>query len=96
VKDIELDVELHIRNADIVDFGDSHAASKEIINRLRIKAEQVCRDAGQGVELRMDRAPEIVTKQAFSAILGGDYFLVAARWPCTAPDSFDPSRQPAT
>jgi hypothetical protein len=93
VQDIKMDVELHIPNADIVDLGDSVTASKEIINRLRIKAEQVCREAGPGVELRTDRAPEIVTKQAFSAILGGDYFLVASRWHCTAPDSFDPSRQ---
>jgi hypothetical protein len=92
MKDIQLDVELHIPNADILSFGDSESAAKEIINRLRIKAEQVCRDAGSGVELRMDRAPEIVSKQAMSPILGGEYFLVAARWPCTAPDSFDPSR----
>lgn len=93
MKDIMMDVELHIPNADIVSFGDSMTASKEIINRLRIKAEQICREAGPGVELRMDRAPEIVTKQAMSAILGGEYFLIASRWYCTAPDSFDPARQ---
>lgn len=96
MKDIMMDVELHIPEMDILEMGSSDVASKEIINRMRVKAEQVCREAGPGVELRTDRAPEIVTKRAASALLGGDYFLVAARWPCTAPDSFDPSRQPAT
>lgn len=91
-----MDVEIHIPNADILSFGDSKAASKEIINRLRIKAEQVCREAGFGVELRTDRAPEIVSKQAMSPLLGGEYFLVASRWHCVAPDNFDPANQQTT
>lgn len=90
MKDIMMDVELHIPNADILMYGDSETASKEIINRLRIEAERVCREAGSGVQLRTDRAPEIVTKQAMSSIVGGEFLLVGSRWHCTAPDSFDP------
>ena len=88
-----MDVELHIPDADVVDYGDAVTASKEIINRLRIKAEQVCREAGSGVELRTDRAPEIILKQAMSAFHGGDFLLVASRWHCTVPDNFDPAAQ---
>jgi hypothetical protein len=95
MKDFMMDVDLEIPNADILSMGDSVSASKEIINRLRIKAEQVCREAGPGVQLRTDHAPEIVTKQAMSPILGGEFFLVGSRWACTVPDNFDPANQSA-
>jgi len=93
VKDIMMDVELDIPNADVLNMGDSTTASKEIINRLRVKAEQVCRE--HGVELRTDRAPEVITKQAMSPLLGGEFLLVSSRWACVAPDNFDPAQHSA-
>ena len=76
-----IDVLLEIPTAQLNASADP---TRELWERMRSKADQDCHDAG--ARLRTDREPEVIVKQAHTALIG-DVTLVASRWAVDVPES---------
>jgi hypothetical protein len=93
MKDQFLDVEIAIPQGELMD--DLHSTAKKdalsaaLVEKARVKAEEEVRLVGG--RLRTDRAPEFYIRRGSHIIDGGDFMLVASRWACVVPNSFDPT-----
>ena len=76
-----IDVTLEIHVADLAAQPDPTRYLWEV---MRTKADDECAKAG--AHLRTDSTPEVIVKQAHSALIG-DVTLVASRWAVDVPDS---------
>ena len=81
MRDLFVDVLLEVPSPELRRL---HDPAGEVLERMRIKADQACDE--QGAQLRTDRAPEIVVKEAMHPLLG-DMTLFASRWAAVAPES---------
>jgi hypothetical protein len=92
-----MDVELAINEAmlaeNLFSTARKNALAADVVERCRVKAEQVAREVGG--RLRLDRPPEFYIRRGSDLVEGGDYLLVASRWTVDVPNSFDPERAAA-
>lgn len=84
MRDVFVDVLLEVPSRELRGL---HDPAGEVLERLRVKADQFCADSG--ARLRTDRAPEIIVNEAIHPLLG-DMTLFASRWAAVAPESVAP------
>ena len=97
MKTTYVDIELPVNEAglyeNITSTAQKNALAADLVERCRVKAEQVAREVGG--RLRMDRAPEFYIRRGSDLVEGGDYLLVASRWAVDVPNAFDPAHAAA-
>lgn len=96
MRDVQIDIEMEIHASDWQverSVHDRNEFSRQAIEKMREKAREEAERAGG--YLRVDRTPEFDSRQVGHPVLGVDLILVASRWWCVMPDSFDPARAAA-
>ena len=88
MKDIYIDVSLELDTLQLNSLPDP---SRFVTERLREEADRKCDEAN--AQLRTDRPPEMIVKQAINPLTATPVTLVAARFAVIAPESL--SMEPA-
>ena len=68
----------------VAQLAKSPDPTRELWETMRTKADAQCAEAG--ARLRTDVTPEVIVKQAHSALIG-DVTLVASRWAVEVPEA---------
>lgn len=96
MRDVQIDIEMEIHASDWQverSVHDRNEFSRQAIEKMRNAAAVEAELAGG--YLRTDRMPEFDSRQVGHPVLGIDLIVVASRWWCVMPESFDPERAAA-